>query len=86
VDKWQFTLTVECRQGEPIPRIPLGREERRRLLGASIRLLGYRYDAGKRISREDFARIALFADDGDTEIVPCTRLVLGADDAASPGP
>ena len=81
--KWQFTLTVVPRQGEPIPRIPLSREERRRLLSASIRLLGYRCDAGKKISRADIERIVLFADDGETEIVPCTRLVLGAGDGLS---
>ena len=86
VDKWQFTLTVVSRQGDPIPRIPLTREDRRRLLGASLRILDYRHRAGKRISREDVTRIAFFADDGETEIVPCTLLVLGAGDGSSPGP
>lgn len=83
--KWQFTLTVVSRQGDT-PRIPLTREERRRLLGASIRLLGYRHAAGKKISRADVERVVLFADDVETETAPYMQLVLGADDGSEAGP
>ena len=81
---FEFTLAVVF--PSRTPRIPLSREDRRRLHGASLRILDYRHKAGKRISREDITRIALFADDGKKEIVPCTRLVLGAGDGSEAGP
>jgi hypothetical protein len=82
MDDWQFTLRITSRQGDPIPQIPLSREDRRRLLGASIRLLAYRHAAGKRISKQDVSRIALFADP-EPEVVGCIELVLGADGSSS---
>jgi hypothetical protein len=81
VDNWEFTLTVQSRQG-----IRLSAKDRRLLLGRSLRLLGYRHALGQRILREDVTRIALFADDGETELVQCTQLVPGAGESLSPGP
>jgi len=78
---WHFTFTLRSRQDDPIP--PLSPEDRRRLLGASIRLLLYRYAAGKRISKQDISRITLFADP-EPDAVGFIQLVLDADDGPSP--
>lgn len=43
--------------------ISLTREDRRILLGASLRLLGRRFSCGKRISQDDVLRVASLADD-----------------------
>jgi hypothetical protein len=42
---------------------PLNPEDRRLLLGASLRLLGNRFTCGKKILQEDVIRIASFADE-----------------------
>jgi hypothetical protein len=42
---------------------PLAREDRRLLLGASLRLLGHRFICGKPILQDDVIRMASLADD-----------------------
>jgi len=41
----------------------ISREDRRLLLGASIRLLGHRFSCGKLILRDDLLRVSSLADD-----------------------
>ena len=42
---------------------PLSPEDRRLLLGASLRLLGHRFSSGKTILHDDVLRVASLADD-----------------------
>jgi hypothetical protein len=49
----------KLKQDEP----PLTPEDKRLLLGASIRLLGRRFHCGKSILKDDVVRLALLADD-----------------------
>ncbi len=62
VDSTEFTLTLEPRQGNQ--RKPLNPEDRRLLLGASLRLLGHRFVCGKPIFKDDVIRVAALADEG----------------------
>ena len=59
MDSTEFTLTLEPSQYQT----PLTAEERRLLLGASLRVLGYRYANGKPIFSDDVIRVASLADD-----------------------
>jgi len=89
MDKWQFTFTAVLGQDGRTPRIPLAVCDRRKLLGASLRLLGYRYDAGIAILRADLVRVAeYFADDVESEVIECLQrpLVPGVSDSSEPGP
>jgi hypothetical protein len=56
----EFTLTLESRQDHGVALTP---EDRRLLLGASLRLLGRRYSYGQPIFRDDVVRVASLADD-----------------------
>jgi hypothetical protein len=49
----------KLKQDEP----PLTPEDKRLLLGASLRLLGHRFTCGKPILQDDVIRVALLADD-----------------------
>lgn len=53
----------ECNSQTTGGEISLTRADRRLLLGASLRLLGYRFSHGKAIRQDDVIRIASFADD-----------------------
>jgi hypothetical protein len=52
---------VEEKQGQL--ESPLTPEDRRLLLGASLRLLGHRFSCGKPILQDDVIRVASLADD-----------------------
>lgn len=56
-----FTLELEPRQESHEK--PLTPDDRRLLLGACLRLLGYRFVNGKPIFRDDVIRVAALADD-----------------------
>jgi hypothetical protein len=43
-------------------------EDRRVLLGASLRLLARKFSSGQPISRDDFVRVATFADDNVEDV------------------
>jgi hypothetical protein len=61
MDNTSFTLEIEPRQ--VFRETVLTPEDRRLLLGASIRLLGHRYAIGKPILQDDVIRVASLADD-----------------------
>jgi len=61
VDAIEVTLAVEHSQHQTY----LTPEDRRLLLGASLRLLGHRYIYGKPILQDDVIRVASLADDAD---------------------
>lgn len=61
MDKTEFTLTLEPRQDEQ--QKPQTSEDRRLLLGASLRVLGHRFVCGKPIFKDDVIRVASLADD-----------------------
>lgn len=61
VDSTEFTLTVEPSQESH--QTCITPEDRRLLLGASIRLLGRRFSCGKPVLYDDVIRVASLADD-----------------------
>jgi len=50
-------------KSQRIANAPVTPEERRLLLGASLRLLGHRFFCGKSILQDDVLRVASLADD-----------------------
>jgi hypothetical protein len=62
MDCTEFTLTLEPSQDGTLN---ISFEDRRLLLGASIRLLGSRFAIGQPIFRDDLVRVASLADDGE---------------------
>lgn len=61
MDSTEFTFTLERSQDQQ--QTPLTPEDRRLLLGASLRLLGHRFICGKTIFKDDVIRVASLADD-----------------------
>ena len=59
MNRTELTLTLEPSQ----PQTPLTAEDRRLLLGASLRVLGHRYASGQPIVSDDVIRVASLADD-----------------------
>lgn len=56
-------LIEVAEESQPQHKTPLSAEERRLLLGASLRLLGHRFFCGKPIFQDDVIRVAALADD-----------------------
>ena len=63
MDSTKFTLTLESSQENDSA--ILTPEDRRLLLGASLRLLGYRYVYRKPILQDDVIRVASLTDDAE---------------------